>query len=57
MCDDFSTCTTEFCDPVDGCVYVYADCDDNNSYTWDYCDEIAGCIHEEFSYVPPDEGY
>jgi len=56
LCDDYSSCTEEFCDPVNGCVYINVDCDDGNSYTWDYCDNVMGCVHEEIKYEAPTEG-
>jgi len=46
-CDDGDVCTTDVCDPIDGCVNTPGalDCDDNDVCTTDVCDPIDGCVN------------
>ncbi|MGH9869646.1 MAG: LamG-like jellyroll fold domain-containing protein [Candidatus Polarisedimenticolia bacterium] len=48
-CDDADACTTDSCDPVDGCSSVAVDCGDGDLCTTDSCDALTGCEHEPVS--------
>lgn len=43
-CDDGDPCTTDSCDPVNGCMSSTTVCDDGDSCTVDECDPLVGCI-------------
>ncbi len=38
-CDDNNPCTTDTCDPVQGCIYTPINCDDGNVCTVDSCSQ------------------
>jgi len=42
MCDDFSVCTIDSCDPDTGCVYDYVSCGE-----YEMCDAVKGCVAME----------
>ena len=44
-CDDGNACTTDACDPQQGCTHSGLSCDDNNPCTDDTCDAGTGCGH------------
>jgi len=53
-CDDDDVCTSEVCDPEEGCVYEetwIVECDDGFGCTEDYCDPETGCYYE---YICPE---
>jgi hypothetical protein len=41
-CDDNNPCTTDTCDPIQGCLYTPISCDDGNACTVDSCTTNAG---------------
>src|SRR6185436_2883218 len=41
-CDDNNPCTTDTCDPIQGCIYTPISCDDGNACTVDSCTTNAG---------------
>jgi hypothetical protein len=45
-CDDNNACTTDYCDPNNGCYSKNRSecCDDGNACTTDSCDPILGCF-------------
>jgi hypothetical protein len=44
-CNDNNACTTDTCDPLQGCVYTpNPPCNDNNACTTDTCDPLVGCV-------------
>ncbi|MEZ4310936.1 MAG: DNRLRE domain-containing protein [Polyangiaceae bacterium] len=45
-CFDGSACTTDVCDPQQGCVNATVSCDDGDACTADSCDPAGGCAHE-----------
>jgi hypothetical protein len=48
-CDDEDVCTTDRCDPQDGCVHEdnSGKCDDGDECTDDSCDPDEGCVHTQ----------
>ncbi len=44
-CNDNDACTTDSCDPIDGCQHATVGCDDNDACTTDTCDAATGCAH------------
>jgi cysteine-rich repeat protein len=59
-CNDSNPCTSDACDPADGCAHALldptqvAECDDGDLCTTPVCDATAGCVQEpaeEFSSV------
>ena len=44
-CDDRRTCTTDSCDPQEGCINASVSCDDLDVCTTDFCAEVGGCQH------------
>lgn len=44
-CTDHDECTTDTCDPNDGCQHTVLNCNDNDACTTDSCDAAAGCAH------------
>jgi hypothetical protein len=44
ICDDGNACTTDYCDPVLGCIHEPIICDDGNPCTDDDCDPVVGCV-------------
>ena len=48
--DDGNLCTTEFCDPIKGCVSRPLNCDDGNPCTTDSCNPEEGYC--EYSPIP-----
>ncbi|MCA9516824.1 MAG: hypothetical protein KC635_17905 [Myxococcales bacterium] len=50
-CDDGDPCTTDTCDPVQGCLFNPRTCDDGNACTADSCDPTVGCVN-----APTDSG-
>jgi len=48
VCDDNNPCTTDSCDPDNGCVNDPVVCDDNNPCTTDSCDSKTGdCLNAQ----------
>jgi len=45
-CDDGNACTTDSCDPAEGCTTEPVTCDDGNACTTDSCDPATGCTTE-----------
>ena len=43
LCDDGDACTTDTCDPVEGCLHLPVACDDSEACTVDLCDPDVGC--------------
>lgn len=46
-CNDNNKCTTDICDPVQGCINKPKDCDDNNACTTEHCDPVLGCVYKK----------
>ena len=44
-CDDSDPCTSDACDPSEGCSHVTFSCDDENPCTDDVCDGVGQCSH------------
>jgi hypothetical protein len=48
-CDDSSVCTTDSCDPAQGCVHVPVAVDDGSACTTDACNPVTGVSHTPVS--------
>lgn len=46
-CDDGDVCTSDSCDPVDGCQHGIVNCSDGVACTADTCDSLLGCQHSD----------
>jgi hypothetical protein len=44
-CDDDNGCTSDTCDPVNGCANAVLSCDDSDACTVDSCDIAVGCLN------------
>jgi hypothetical protein len=44
-CDDGNACTTDTCDPFEGCRYAPRGCSDSDACTQDLCDPETGCYN------------
>src|ERR1043165_4455874 len=42
-CDDGNACTSDYCDPVNGCQNTF--CNDYDACTSDVCDPVNGCFY------------
>lgn len=56
-CDDFNTCTEDYCDPTLGCQHKNVTCDDGLICTVDSCHPIKGCLSSPMRCPDADECY